>query len=124
MKIQSCSLLLTVMTSIRVIISPSSTSRLFLLGYLSEINLTGWSQLRRTDHEAPCFIFFFRGASETFDIANFFSGVKIALAAPIIMYLDTYTIFFSALSYGHSVKGSINIQKERVQSYQRFLSYL
>ena len=41
-----------------------------------------------------------------FDIANFFSSVKIALAAPKIMHLDTYRIFFNALSNGHSVKGN------------------
>ena len=31
---------------------------------------------------------------------------KIVLAAAKIIYIDTYTIFFNALSYGHSVKGN------------------
>ena len=41
-----------------------------------------------------------------FDIANFFSSEKIALAAPKIMYLGTYRIFYNALSYARSVKGN------------------
>ena len=32
-------------------------------------------------------------------------SVKITLAAPKIMYLDTYTIFFNELVYGRTVKG-------------------
>ena len=40
-----------------------------------------------------------------FDIANFFSSVKIALAALKLTYLDTYRIFFNALLYGRPVKG-------------------
>ena len=36
----------------------------------------------------------FFGTFETFDIANFFS-VKIALAAPKIMYLCTFSEYFS-----------------------------
>ena len=48
-----------------------------------------------------------------FDIANFFSSVKIALAALKLMYLDTYNIFFNALSYGRSVKGN-NQDPERM----------
>ena len=32
-------------------------------------------------------------------------SVKISLAAPKILYLDTYRTFFNALSYTHSVKG-------------------
>ena len=69
-------------------------------------------------------LFFFRGSFEIFDIANFFSSVKIALAALKLMYLDTYRIFFNALSYGHSVKDKTRIYKERVQSHHKFLSYL
>ena len=41
-----------------------------------------------------------------FDITNYSSSVKIALAAPKIMYIDTYRIFFNALSYASSVKGN------------------
>ena len=59
-----------------------------------------------------------------FDTTSFFSGVKIALAALKLMYLDTYRIFFNALSYGHSVKDKTKINKERVQSHHKFLSYL
>ena len=40
-----------------------------------------------------------------FDITNFFI-IKIALAAHKLMYLDTYIIYFNALSYGHLVKGN------------------
>ena len=41
-----------------------------------------------------------------FNIANFFSSLKIALAALKILYLDTYRIFFNALSFFlRSVKG-------------------
>ena len=60
-----------------------------------------------------CLISFFGGASKTFDIANIFSSVKIALAAPKNMNLDTYRIFFNALSYRHSVK-SKNRDSERM----------
>ena len=48
---------------------------------------------------------FFCGSFQTFDIANFFSSVKISLAAPKIRYLDTYGIFLNTLSYRNSVKG-------------------
>ena len=71
-EIQSCSFLSTVMTSIRLIMIPPSTSCLYLLVYLSKINLHGWRQRRRTDHKAPTPHLFLCGASETFDIANFF----------------------------------------------------
>ena len=60
-----------------------------------------------------CIISFCGGASETFDIANIFPSAKIALAAPKKTNLDTYRIFFNALSYRHSVK-SINRDSERM----------
>ena len=43
-------------------------------------------------------------ASETFDTADSFSSVKIALAAPKKLYPDTYEIFFNSLSYARSIK--------------------
>ena len=49
-------------------------------------------------------ILFFHRAFEKFNIANSFC-VKIALAAPNIMHLDTYE-FFNKLAYAHSVKGN------------------
>ena len=49
-------------------------------------------------------ISFFCGVSETFVIANYFSRVKLSLATPKTMYLDTFK-FSNALSYAHSVKG-------------------
>ena len=52
-KIQRCSLLVTFMTSLWLIMSPPSTSRLSLLKYLSEINLTWWRHRRRTEHKSP-----------------------------------------------------------------------
>ena len=39
-----------------------------------------------------------------FDIANYFSSVKIALAALKIVYLDTYNIFFNAFPSRRSEK--------------------
>ena len=41
-----------------------------------------------------------------FDIANFIFSVKNPLAAPKIMYLDTYNIFFNELTYARSVNGN------------------
>ena len=47
---------------------------------------------------------FFAEHSNFLTSLTFFS-IKIALAAPTIMYLVTYKTFFNALSYAHSVKG-------------------
>ena len=77
---------------------------MYLLRYLSEINLSGWGKWENYEHEAPTPRIFFYGAFETFDIAHFFC-VKIALASKI-MYLDAYTIFFYTLSYARSVNGN------------------
>ena len=50
-------------------------------------------------------IYFFEERLKRSTSLPFFS-VKFALAAPKIMYLDTYIIFFNALSNGLSVKGN------------------
>ena len=106
MKTKSYSQLQTVMNSIRVIMIPPRTSRLSLLVYLLEINLNGQKQQSRNEHEAPTPHLFYRVASETFNIGNICFSIKIALAAPKIIYLDTYKIYFNALYYGHSIKGN------------------
>ena len=57
-------------------------------------------------HDAPTPCLFFCKAFEIFDMANFFSSVKIALAVLQLMYLGTHRIFFNTLYYGRSVKGN------------------
>ena len=61
--------------------------------------------IRKTENEAPAPYLFFLGVSETFNIVNYFPSIRTDLAAPKIMYIDTYRIFFIDLSYGYSVKG-------------------
>ena len=58
---------------------------------------------RSNEYEAPRPCLFCCGEFKCFDIANFVSSVKIAFAAHKIVYLDTYNIFFHALSYVCSV---------------------
>ena len=48
---------------------------------------------------------FFEDRSKGLTLLTFFS-IKIALAAPKMMCLDTYRIFIDALLYRHSVKGN------------------
>ena len=112
MKIQICSLLVTLIISLRVIMIPPSGLHLYLLGYLSAINLSGWRQQRNTEHEASTPHLFCRGAFKTFNIAYFLFSVQITLGAPKIMYLGTYKIFSDALQYGRSIK-SKNQDSER-----------
>ena len=124
MKIQSCSLLVTGMNSLRVIMIPPITLHLSFLVYLSIINLAGFRQRGRTDHEAPTPCLFFCVASKTFDIANSFSSVKTSLPAPKIMYLDTYRTFINAILCERPVKVTIKMQKVLSQPYRQFLSYI
>ena len=112
MKIQSCSLLVDVMTSLQVIIIPLGTSRLSFLVYLSEINIDRWRQQRRTQNDSPTPHLFFRGVSKTFDINNSFFKCKNRRAAPKTMCFDTCQIFVHALSCAHSVEGN-NQYEER-----------
>ena len=57
----------------------------------------------------------FREVFEMFDIAKFSLSKKIAIAAPKILYLDTYTIFYMTLHARVQLMIIINMQKQKVK---------
>ena len=82
---------------------PTKRIKLFLVG-IPIISQLLWVEVLK-EHQArgtnTSYLFL---AFKTFDISNFFC-INFALAAPEIMYIDTYNIFYSAISCGYSVKG-------------------
>ena len=107
----SCSLLVTIFTSLLVITSPLRASHLFLLGYQPSINLAGWRQQTRTENESSSPCLFFCRALEVFEIVIYLSSGKMDLAAHKVKFLDTYLILYHELTYPHSVKGNKNHKK-------------
>ena len=85
---------------------PTKRITLFLVG-IPIINQLFWVELVKEEWEwginrPSLFLWSVRNVQHR----KYFLSVKIALATLKLMYLNTYRIFFNALSYGLSVKGS------------------
>ena len=86
MKIQSCSLPVTLLNSLLKIMIPLRALRLSLLEYISEMSLDGWRYQTRTEYDAPDDCLFFSGAFEEIGILTLKKGGN------EIIFLDTYLI--------------------------------